>query len=258
MVFTDMKKQSADDVIDFTYESTTTTTLPPLAGCTPIPTTDTSGAATLVATPGTCLQSDEVVEVTGTGLVPKTLGTIMECNEAPDEPTVEVPLAGEALPVGCTDPAADLVDTDASGDLSPHGVDILTGTVGPPATGTDSTGGDATTDAAGYPCPPTPAQESGGVTCALSYFDVNGDTLVVPLSFGVSPCRDVTDGVVTSHRTRVGSASADFTSADDGSSITGTDIPPGTTIASVVNPTTVHMTAAALGSATHVTLTICS
>jgi len=167
-----------------------------------------------------------------------------------------VTVLGTNLPVGCT-PIDIFGSTTASGGL-PSGTSftIRSGTVGPPATGTDSSGGNAATDAANYPCPPTPAQYASGVTCALAVGDLGGDKIFVPLSFGSTPCRDVTDGVLSGNST-VTSATALFTTVDVGASITGVDIPVGTTIASVASSSQAGMSNAATGSATGITLTIC-
>jgi hypothetical protein len=255
MVFTEVTGQSADQVIDFLVPSTTTTVLPPISDCDPIPTTDPPGPITVVASPGTCLLNGTPVHVSGSGLVANSVASLLECNADPDQPTVAV--LGTALPVSCS-PVV-ISTTTSGGTLAPSAMlTVVTGTVGPPGPGTDSSGGSATTDAADYPCPPTPAQEAGGVVCVLAYGDLGGDQGKVPLSFGISPCRDVTDGVVTSGRDTVTSATVDFTSADVGSSVTATDIPTGSTIASVVNPTTAVMSAPAASSATGVTLTVCS
>ena len=65
------------------------------------------------------------------------------------------PGCGQRRTYLCTNPLNAITATDASGNLDPN-FTIVAGTVGPPATGTDSSGGDAATDAANYPCPPTP------------------------------------------------------------------------------------------------------
>lgn len=67
--------------------------------------------------------------------------------------------------------------------------------------------------------------------------------------------RVVSDGVLNS-TTTVTSATAAFTAADVGATITGTGIPANTTIASVTNSTTVVLSAAATATANNVTLTI--
>ena len=64
------------------------------------------------------------------------------------------------------------------------------------------------------------------------------------------------DGATTASSTTVTSATAGFTSADVGLTITGGSIPAGATISSVTNATTVVISAAATGTATGVTLTV--
>jgi hypothetical protein len=53
-------------------------------------------------------------------------------------------------------------------------------------TGTDSTGGNPYTDAAGYPCPPTAAQQAAGDTCVIAVGDTGGDQVTVPISFNTA------------------------------------------------------------------------
>ena len=60
---------------------------------------------------------------------------------------------------------------------------VTTGTVGPPGTGTDSTGGDAATDAAKYPCPPTTAQQAAGDSCLITFGDPSGNIGTQNISF---------------------------------------------------------------------------
>jgi hypothetical protein len=71
----------------------------------------------------------------------------------------------------------------------------------------------------------------------------------------VKHSRFVTDGV-TNSSTTVTSATAAFTSADVGSFVTGAGSPANATIASVTTATTVVLSAAAIATATGVTLTI--
>jgi hypothetical protein len=68
--------------------------------------------------------------------------------------------------------------------------------------------------------------------------------------------RSVADGVTTNTSTTVTSATAAFTEGDEGSPISGTGIPAGTTIASVTDATTAVLSAAATATATGVTFTI--
>jgi len=60
---------------------------------------------------------------------------------------------------------------------------VTTGTTGPPATGTDSSGGNAASDAAKYPCPPTTAQQAAGDSCVVAFGDASGNQATVNISF---------------------------------------------------------------------------
>ncbi|HXQ60247.1 MAG TPA: hypothetical protein VN799_09105 [Acidimicrobiales bacterium] len=164
-----------------TTTTSTTTTTTTIVGCDPAPQSATGGAATMTVNPGTCLAGGSVVTISGSGFTAKTLGSILECNDDDAQPTVSV--LASAIPVGCSSPTSHLVTTDATGALAPTSFTIVSGTVGPPATGTDSTGGDAATDAASYPCPPTPAEVAVGVTCDIEFGDEANDAVTVPISF---------------------------------------------------------------------------
>lgn len=73
---------------------------------------------------------------------------------------------------------------------------------------------------------------------------------------GAPPGVLFTDGVTTSSSTTLTSASAAFTSADVGRTISGSGIPAATTISSVTNGTTIVLSAAATATATGVSITI--
>lgn len=73
---------------------------------------------------------------------------------------------------------------------------------------------------------------------------------------GAPPGQNYTDGATTSSSTTLTSATANFTSADIGRTITGTGIPTSTTISSVTNATTVVLSASATATGTGVTITI--
>jgi hypothetical protein len=68
--------------------------------------------------------------------------------------------------------------------------------------------------------------------------------------------RAVTDGVTTNGSTTVTSATAAFKANDLGRSVTGAGIPAAATIATVVNSTTVVLSAAATATGSAVTLTV--
>ncbi|MGH9018224.1 MAG: hypothetical protein ACRDY1_10805, partial [Acidimicrobiales bacterium] len=171
-----------------------TTTQP----CDPVPATATatSGSGTLTVDPGTCLVNGGVVSLTGSGFADDSPGTFQECNNDPNQPTVS--FDGNPIPVSCTNPLSStqgpgVVETSSTGDLGPSDFTVDTGTVGPPcgpsqctgASATDSSGGNPVTDAAAYPCPPTPAQMAAGDTCVITFHDNASDAVTVPISFNL-------------------------------------------------------------------------
>jgi hypothetical protein len=187
--FFDNKGQEAISTVSFRSSgpgttipgSTTTSPSTTLPGCDAVPVSATGGSASLTATPGTCLVSGTHVSLTGSGFTANSSGSILECNSSPDQPTVST--LGDSLPVSCSVPTSHLVTINGDGDLLPTNFTVVTGTVGPPATGTDSSGNSAAADAALYPCPPTTAQVTAGVTCDFAIGDTAGDSVIVPMSF---------------------------------------------------------------------------
>jgi len=183
--FVDNSNQEAQHDIAFKSHSTTTTTTSTttttIIGCDPAPQAATGGAATVTVDPGTCLSGGMVVTLTGSGFTANSLGTIVECNSTPGQPTVAV--LGNPIPVGCSNPSSHMVTMSNTGALPSTSFTVVSGTVGPPATGTDSAGNDAATDAANYPCPPTQAQVSDGVTCVFRVSDAASDVVIVPVYF---------------------------------------------------------------------------
>ncbi len=141
-----------------------------------------SAAAALTVTPSTGLSNGTVVQVSGSGFADSATGAMLECNNDPGQPTVEV--AGiEQAPVGCTNPLLKIVSTSSTGAVPSTSFTVATGTVGPPTTGTDSAGNDAATDAALYPCPPTAAQVSAGDSCVIAFGTEGGSQVTTPISF---------------------------------------------------------------------------
>ena len=147
--------------------------------------------ATLTAAPGTCLVDGSVTSLAGSGFQPG-LGVLLECNSDAKQPTATT----NAIPVSCTSVGyaggPSVQQVTKSGSIGPVNFTVKEGTVGPPCapdcTGalTDSGGGDSFTDAAAYPCPPTPAQQAAGDTCGILFGDTGGDAVTVPLSFNVA------------------------------------------------------------------------
>jgi len=152
-----------------------------ITGPVPLPTIEVS--------PSTGLAGGSTVQVTGANFVANQLAGLLECNDATGQPTISYD--GIAVSVGCSVP--DLVSISASGTLS-SSFQIVEGVTGPPATGTDSAGGSATSDAADYPCPPTPAQQAAGAACNISAGDLSGDVARAAISFTapVSSCSGAT------------------------------------------------------------------
>ncbi|MDA8185812.1 MAG: hypothetical protein M0035_15535 [Actinomycetota bacterium] len=187
--------------------STTTTTAP--TSCTPSVGSVTTNGATLSVDPATCLSANMVLALSGSGFHDNSTGGILECNAAPGEPTISV--FGNNVPVGCTNPSKDLVTTGSTGTVSGD-FTVVTGTIGPPGTGTDSSGGSASADAASYPCPPTAAQLAAGVTCVIVYGDLNGDKVIVPISFASQSTTTTTTSTTTTSTTSPSSTTTSTTS----------------------------------------------
>jgi hypothetical protein len=157
-----------------TVPSTTTTTVP----C--IPTSGTASiadGATVTVSQATCLTSGTVVTVTGSGFTPGHPGGITQCSSAPGQPTV--PLAGNPIQVSCSSPINSLQVVSPTGTISST-FTIYEGTVGPPASGTDSAGNAASLDAEKYPCP---TDVTTGVGCTIGYGDTPTEAVTVPITF---------------------------------------------------------------------------
>jgi len=119
------------------------------------------------------------------------MGALFECSGVSGQPTIDVSTTNGIktadlgkIPVSCGEEVS--VTTTAKGDLPATAIiGLQEGALGPSATGTDSTGGDATSDAADYPCPPTAAQ--GSASCVVMYVDAAGDAASAPITFGTPP-----------------------------------------------------------------------
>jgi Neocarzinostatin family len=142
----------------------------------------TAGAASAISvSPNTGLDLGSVVRVTGSGFEDSATDSILECNDDPNQPTINA--LGGTFPVGCSNPLIHVVDTTAAGVLGPFQFTVVEGTVGPPATGKDSAGNPASTDTVLYPCPPTPAQVAAGDSCEIQFPD-QADAPSQEISFG--------------------------------------------------------------------------
>jgi hypothetical protein len=165
--------------------------------CNPTFMTSSGGPPTLMADPGTCLSGGTPIAVTGLGYDASSLGILLQCNNAPDQPTVSLPAPiSETVPVSCTGIAlANAITTSSTGGFSTTW-GAIDGVNGPPCGKSgdlaatcplDSSGADAATDAAIYPCPPTAAELAAGDSCTLSFGDQKGKTATVPISFVPAP-----------------------------------------------------------------------
>jgi hypothetical protein len=224
----------------------TTTTTPSTVPCTPTSATSTGGPPTLTVDPGTCLTGGTPIAITGSGYTPNSLGIVLQCNSDAGQPEVMLGgLVNENVPVSCTGIAlANAVHTGTGSFTSTW--DTIDGVTGPPCGKTgdliatcpaDSTGGNALTDAANYPCPPTPAQQAAGDTCTIAFGDEGGKTATVPITFaqdatastgggGVPPSTTATTSPATSASTTGAAATAAPTTAASSGSLAFTG--PGT------------------------------
>jgi hypothetical protein len=140
------------------------------------------------------LASGDVVTVSGAHFTDNSLASIEQCNSDPTQS--QILFLGNDIPVSCS-PLA-LTNISSKGVLSGART-VTTGTVGPPAVGTPTctqttpstsvitgctTSGSGATDAANFPCPPTPTQQAAGDTCVLAIGDQAGDRAVGTILFG--------------------------------------------------------------------------
>jgi hypothetical protein len=215
IVFQDARGQwhesAYKDIAFSTPFTTTTTTMTTDPNCPQVPNTVTSATASVTVTPATCLVGGTVMTMAATGLNPSDIGSFEECNLATNQPTAWNTVAGQAIPVGCTDPVKNIFGSNSAGALSPPAMfsgGAHTGTIGPPfsaAAGTEGSppagtppadlptdsNAQAIVDAPDYPCPPTPAQIANGDTCAIVMWDEaprggSADRVTVPISFDSS------------------------------------------------------------------------
>jgi hypothetical protein len=191
---------------------TTTTTVPATVVCNKTSATATSGGASVTVDPATCLTSGTLVSVTGSGFT-GTEGAITECSATADEPTVS--LAGEQIPVSCSDPISHVITLTGSGSFSST-FTVATGTVGPPLTGVDSAGNQASADAAKYQCP---EDVTTGAGCTIGFGDSPTQAVVVPITFVPNnPGQPTSSGGGTGASTAAsGSASPSVTKASSSS-----------------------------------------
>jgi hypothetical protein len=181
-----------------------------------------AGSATLSFTPnsdvGTSLYP---VTVTGSGFSPKTAGGLQECSTASPQPTVTVSLITGSTPIPVSCGPIIPLKTSSKGKFSTH-FTIQPGVLGPPNTGPDSSGGDATADAQNFPCPPTAAQVAAGASCEIEYFDTAGETAGQAIAFNFESTTTTTSPPATTQPCNAASNSASGKNSKTGATATVT------------------------------------
>jgi hypothetical protein len=163
------------------------------AGLMALATMPAYAAPAITVSPSTALANGQTVTITGSGFAKSSIGNVLECNDDPNEPTADMGGAIGKISVGCSAPSySKLVSVDASGNVSTTFA-VVSGTVGPPCgpspaaatcPATDSANLAPAADAANYPCPPTPAQQTIGDVCQLSYGDAANESGTANILFG--------------------------------------------------------------------------
>jgi len=141
--------------------------------------TSVSAAPSITVAPSSGLTDGATVTVGVSGFTDGP-GAVTQCNNATGQPTIQV--AGNDVPVSCTDPFKNLQNV-VGGGFNGKPFVVHTGTVGPPAQGTDSAGKPAADDAALYPCPPTAAQAAAGAKCILAFGNANKEAAQADIAF---------------------------------------------------------------------------
>jgi hypothetical protein len=167
-----------------------------------------SAATSITVSPTTALADGATVTVGVSGFSDGA-GAITECNTASPQPTI--PVAANDVPVSCSDPLKNLQNV-AGGGFNGKPFVVHTGTVGPPAQGTDSAGKPAADDAPQFPCPPTAAQAAAGAKCIIAFGNANKEQAQAEVAFasggGVSqPLQIAVGGPATTGAT-IGAATA--------------------------------------------------
>ena len=160
--------------------------------------TASAASPSISVRPATELGGGKKVTVTGSGLAANAKGYVLECNEAPGEPTVHIgPPFDESLPIGCSAPSLRRITaTTSDGTLATIIVVHEGRKLGPPCGvfpviagcgRADSSGKRPHGDAQNYPCPPSPVQQVVGVKCALVFVDTGHDVVSAPITFAGPP-----------------------------------------------------------------------
>lgn len=208
-----------------------------------------SASPTIGVTPSTALTNGQVIVVAGSGLTTSTYGYLLECNDAPSEPTVNLGAPFDVtLPVGCSPPSLKhLVVTGPSGDLAAT-FGVLEGRkFGPPCgpyanvsgcSGLDSAKKKPGADAQNYPCPPSPAQETAGVTCSIVFIDSSGDRASTQIAFqGGGPPAPTTTTTVAKTTTTTAAKKTSATTTTTKATTTAATGSSGTPTTAVPTPT---------------------
>ncbi len=77
-----------------------------------------AAGATLTATPTTGIQKGTTITASGSGFAVSSSGSLMECSNAPGQPTMAVAVAKITVPVSCSK-ANNILPTTASGTFTP-------------------------------------------------------------------------------------------------------------------------------------------
>jgi len=207
------------------------------------------------------VSSGDVITVAAGGLTPSVQASIVECSSVATQPVIApYPVSCSALsPV--TVPSSGPQSGEISGTFT-----VASGVLGPPETGDTpscqstsgwpttallsipdcATSGDATTDAAQYPCPPTASQQAQGYVCTLGVMDDNDDRVVGTLLFGTETLPLCSAVVATTYPTYpcapsssssspgTGSGSSSSSPATSGPTSTSTSTQPARTTSSAV------------------------
>jgi len=146
------------------------------------------------------LANGDVVNVSGSGFSPGATASIVECSSVATQPVIA------PYPVSCSLLSPTTIPSSGPNTGELVGTYTLrTGTLGPPVMGGDptcqttvgwpttfpdvtiancTTSGNAATDAAMYPCPPTVAQQAAGYVCTLGIMDSSDERVVGAALFG--------------------------------------------------------------------------
>ncbi|HTZ09180.1 MAG TPA: hypothetical protein VMB72_08910 [Acidimicrobiales bacterium] len=224
-------------------------------------------AASITVSPDTGLTNGQTVTIMGSGFSKSSIGNVLECNGDASQPTAALPSpVSQSVPVSCTPISlSKLVVTSSTGAVSTTFA-VVQGTTGPPCgTSTsatkcpakDSAGNSPSSDAAKYPCPPTPAQQAAGVTCTLSYGDEAGDTATATILFAgeTAPTSTTTSSASSSTTSTAPASTTTVTPSSTTTAPTTTTTPSSTTTTTPSTTTTTTPTTTTTTTPTTTTTT---